>query len=98
MKGLSSNAKEFSFSPGSFIDGFRKLQHVSLPSLAKNKLVLGQSFGRFSKFLCLRQCNLYLGLEFLCLFFFLSLSLDFAMSDFLHPPKILALVILLNLV
>ncbi|KAF7845430.1 F-box protein SKIP8 [Senna tora] len=65
VKGLSSTTKEFIFSSGSFINRIGKLQHVSLPSVANNnKLVLGKSFGRFSKFLCLRQSKFIFGSEF----------------------------------
>ncbi|KAK4270411.1 hypothetical protein QN277_023449 [Acacia crassicarpa] len=46
FSGLSSTTKEFNFLPSSFINGFGKLQHVSLPPLTKNKLVLSKSLGR----------------------------------------------------
>ncbi|XP_028783543.1 uncharacterized protein LOC114739628 isoform X2 [Neltuma alba] len=49
FSGLSSTTKEFNFLPGSFINSFGKLQHVSLPSLTKNKLVLGKSLGRLRR-------------------------------------------------
>ncbi|XP_054781228.1 uncharacterized protein LOC129288602 [Prosopis cineraria] len=49
FSGLSSTTKEFNFLPGSFNDSFGKLQHVSLPSLTKNKVVLGKSFGRLRR-------------------------------------------------
>ena len=47
VQGLSSTAiKGFNFIPGSFINNFQKLHHVSLPSFTLNRLVLGESFGR----------------------------------------------------
>ncbi|KAF7827559.1 F-box protein SKIP8 [Senna tora] len=49
FNGLSSTTKEFNFSPGLFINTIGKLQHVSLPSVTKNKLVWSKSFGRFRR-------------------------------------------------
>ncbi|KAI9080117.1 hypothetical protein K1719_037933 [Acacia pycnantha] len=46
FSGLSSTTKEFNFLPSSFINSSGKLQHVSLPPLTKNKLVLSKSLGR----------------------------------------------------